>query len=46
MIKFSVVIPSYKINKLLGNEFYSSSKLEALGFEARKTLKEMNETDF
>jgi nucleoside-diphosphate-sugar epimerase len=36
----------YKINKLLGNEFYSSSKLEALGFEARKTLKEMNETDF
>lgn len=36
----------YKINKLLGNEFYSSDKLEALGFEARKTLKEMNETDF
>ena len=36
----------YKINKLLGNEFYSSDKLEALGFEVRKTLKEMNETDF
>ena len=36
----------YKINKLLGDECYSSSKLEALGFEAIKTLKEMNETDF
>ena len=36
----------YKINKLLGDECYSSGKLEALGFEARKTLKEMNETDF
>ena len=36
----------YKINKLLGDECYSSGKLEALGFEARRTLKEMNETDF
>ena len=36
----------YKINKLLGDECYSSAKLEALGFKARRTLKDMNETDF
>jgi nucleoside-diphosphate-sugar epimerase len=36
----------YKINKLLGDECYSSIKLEGLGFKASKTLKEMNETDF
>ena len=36
----------YKINKLLGNECYSSVKLEELGFKAKKSLKDMNETDF
>ena len=36
----------YKLNKLLGDECYSSAKLEALGFKAHKTLKDMNETDF
>ena len=36
----------HKINKLLGDECYSSSKLEAIGFKAKKTLKDMNETDF
>lgn len=36
----------YKLNKLLGDECYSSSKLEALGFKAKKTLKDMNETSF
>jgi UDP-glucose 4-epimerase len=36
----------YKINKLLGDECYSSDKLEALGFKAKKSLKDMNETDF
>jgi len=36
----------YKINKLLGDECYSSSKLEALGFKAKKSLMDMNETDF
>ncbi len=36
----------YKLNKLLGNECYSSAKLEALGFKAQKTLKDMNETSF
>jgi UDP-glucose 4-epimerase len=44
----SLVSPriKYKINKLLGNECYSSAKLEALGFKAKKSLKDMNETDF
>jgi UDP-glucose 4-epimerase len=36
----------YKINKLLGDECYSSAKLEGLGFRAKKSLKNMNETDF
>jgi len=36
----------YKLNKLLGDECYSSAKLEALGFKAKKTLKDMNETSF
>ena len=35
----------YKINKLLGDECYSSAKLEAFGFKAKKSLKDMNETD-
>ena len=44
----SLVSPriKYKINKLLGDECYSSTKLEALGFKAKKSLKDMNETDF
>jgi len=44
----SLVSPriKYKINKLLGDECYSSVKLEALGFKAKKTLKDMNETSF
>lgn len=36
----------YKLNKLLGNELYSSAKLEAIGFKAQKKLEDMNETDF
>ena len=36
----------YKLNKLLGDECYSSAKLEALGFKAKKTLKDINETSF
>ena len=36
----------YKVKKLLGDECYSSSKLEELGFIAKKSLKDMNETDF
>jgi len=44
----SLVSPriKYKINKLLGDECYSSAKLEALGFKAKKSLQDMNETDF
>ena len=39
----SLVSPriKYKINKLLGDECYSSVKLEALGFKAKKTLKDI-----
>jgi len=37
---------SYKIDKLLGDECYSSEKLQSLGFKAQKELKQMNETDF
>jgi UDP-glucose 4-epimerase len=36
----------YKFDKLLGDECYSSAKLEALSFKAQKTLKDMNETNF
>jgi nucleoside-diphosphate-sugar epimerase len=36
----------YKINKLLGDECYSSAKLEGLGFKAKKSLKDISETDF
>jgi len=36
----------YKVDKLLGDECYSSVKLEKLGFKAKKSLKDMNETDF
>jgi len=44
----SLVSPriKYKINKLLGDECYSSAKLESLGFKAKRSLKDMNETDF
>ena len=44
----SLVSPriKYKLNKLLGDECYSSAKLETLGFKAQKTLKDMNETSF
>ena len=44
----SLTSPSikYKINKLLGHEYYSSAKLQSLGFKAKKSLKDMNETDF
>ncbi len=32
----------YKFNKLLGDEYYSSTKLERLGFRAERTLKDWN----
>ena len=44
----ALISPSikYKVNKLLGDECYSSKKLEKLGFKAQKKLGDMNETDF
>jgi nucleoside-diphosphate-sugar epimerase len=36
----------YKVDKLLGGECYSSKELEALGFKAQKTLRDMNEAIF
>ena len=36
----------YKIDKLLGDECYSSKKLQSLGFKAQRSLREMNETIF
>ena len=36
----------YKIDKLLGDECYSSDKLQSLGFKAQRSLIEMNETAF
>jgi UDP-glucose 4-epimerase len=36
----------YRIDKLLGDECYSSKKIQSIGFKAKKTLKDMYETDF
>ena len=36
----------HKVDKLLGDEYYSSEKLESIGFKAQRTLREMNETAF
>lgn len=36
----------YKVEKLLGDECYSSKKLKSLGFKAKRSLREMNETAF
>jgi UDP-glucose 4-epimerase len=37
---------SFKINKIMGNEMYSSKKLEILGFRAKKKLKDINKSSF
>jgi UDP-glucose 4-epimerase len=44
----SFLIPSikYKTGKLLGNECYSSKKIETIGFIPQLSLKDMNETFF
>jgi nucleoside-diphosphate-sugar epimerase len=36
----------YRIDKLLGDEYYSSNKIQSIGFKAKKTLKDMHETNF
>jgi UDP-glucose 4-epimerase len=35
----------YKIQKLLGNECYSSKKLESIGFRAKNSIKQMNHNE-
>ncbi|MBL7003757.1 MAG: NAD-dependent epimerase/dehydratase family protein [Gammaproteobacteria bacterium] len=36
----------YKVDKLLGDECYSSEKLQSIGFGAKQSLSDMNETSF
>lgn len=36
----------YIVDKILGDEYYSSEKLQSLGFKAQRSLREMNETAF
>ena len=36
----------YKINKIMGDEMYSSKKLQLLGFSAQKKLKDINQSSF
>ena len=36
----------YKIGKLLGSECYSSKKIESIGFKAKKSLLDMNITEY
>jgi UDP-glucose 4-epimerase len=45
---FSLLSPRirYKVDKLLGDEYYSSDKLEALGFRAGKNLRDFDKSDF
>jgi UDP-glucose 4-epimerase len=45
---FALVHPlvKNKIEKLLGDECYSSKKLQSMGFQPQRNLQEMNETDF
>jgi hypothetical protein len=35
----------YKIQKLLGDECYSSKKLESIGFRAKNSIKQMHENE-
>jgi len=36
----------YKVDKLLGDEYYSSEKLEKLGFRAEKSLEDFDKSDY
>ena len=36
----------YKVNKLFEDSYYSSKKIEAIGFKPQRSLREMNETSF
>jgi nucleoside-diphosphate-sugar epimerase len=43
----SLISPSIKrkVHKILGNDCYSSKSIESIGFKAKKSLKDINETD-
>ena len=45
---FSVLSPRirYKVDKLLGDEYYSSEKLEGMDFRAEKSLRDFDKSDF
>ena len=36
----------HKVNKLFGDDYYSSEKIQSIGFTPQRSLKEMNETYF
>ena len=36
----------YKVNKLLGDEYYSSKKINSLGFKSKLSIRNINETTF
>lgn len=36
----------YKVNKLFEDSYYSSKKIETIGFKPQRSLREMNETSF
>lgn len=36
----------HKVDKLMGDDYYSSKKLKLIGFQSQKTLKDINETIF
>jgi nucleoside-diphosphate-sugar epimerase len=36
----------YRVDKLLGDECYSSEKLQSIGFKAERSLRDINETTF
>ena len=36
----------HKVDKLLEDEYYSSEKIQSIGFKPQRLLKEMNETSF
>ena len=36
----------YKVDKLLGDEYYSSDKLEGMDFRAEKSLRDFDKSDF
>jgi UDP-glucose 4-epimerase len=46
MISFISPNFKYKIQKLIGDEYYSSEKLESIGFKPKLTLRDMNEKIF